>query len=36
MSKVEEAVNLKHKVKVKNLRKYDVTLFRKMFYYINL
>ena len=29
MSKVEEVVTLKHKVKVKNLRKYDVTLFRK-------
>lgn len=31
MAKVEEVVTLKHKVKVKNLRKYDVTLFRKGF-----
>lgn len=31
MSKGEEVVTLKHKDKVKNLRKYDVTLSRKGF-----
>ena len=31
MSKVKEAVNLKHKVKLRNLMRYDVILFRKSF-----